>query len=65
MYKIDRREGGGGGVQKSYTKTDPNFTLLAAAERNLLKIWSISFLPGASAMIANFWKNKAYIIINS
>ena len=23
MYKIDRRGGGGGGVQKSYTRTDP------------------------------------------
>ena len=24
MYKIDRRVGGGGGVQKSYIRTDPS-----------------------------------------
>ena len=34
MYKIDRR-GGWGGVQKSYTRTDPTF------QNELLKISSI------------------------
>jgi len=27
MYKIDRRGGGTGGVQKSYTRTDPKYLL--------------------------------------
>ena len=42
MYKIDRRGGEGGGVQKSFSRTDPIFTTYKV-EKDDVKIFFVKY----------------------